>query len=82
MYEILNAAAESFNVGNPLCCKVQKYNHLLVNFEEVTKLDLLGKNEKARRLDVVQFQDMISTVQDDQILKVLKLSPVSAGKLS
>ena len=30
VYEILNAA--SFNVGNPLCCKSQKYNHSLVNF--------------------------------------------------
>ena len=25
VYEVLNAA--SFNVGNPLCCESQKYNH-------------------------------------------------------
>ena len=73
VYEIINAA--SFNVGNPLCCNVQKYNHSLVNFEAVAELDLdLRKNEKAlaRSLDVDHFHDVIRTVQDDQILKVLQ----------
>ena len=82
VYEILNAASdrESFNVGNPLCCKVQKYNHSLVNFEEVAELDLRRKIEEARSLDVDRFQDMISTVQDDQILKVLKSSAFRSRK--
>ena len=72
MYETLNTA--SFNVGNPFCCKVQKYNHSLVNFEAVADLDLiLRKNEEARNLDVDRFHNMIRSAQDDQILKVLNL---------
>ena len=73
-YEILNAGA-SFNVGNLLCCcKVQKYNHSLVNLEAVAETDLIiGKNEEARSLDVDHFHDMIRTaskVSDDRVLKV------------
>jgi hypothetical protein len=75
-YEILNSGT-SFNVGNSLCCKVQNYNHSLVNFEAVAEPDLiLGKNGEARNLDVDHFHDMIRTTvtakdSDDQILKVL-----------
>ena len=72
-YEILIAGA-SFNVGNLLCCEVQKYNHSLVNFEAVAEPDLIsGKNEEARSLDVDHFHGMIHTAKDsdDQVLKVL-----------
>ena len=79
-YKILNAASESFkfNVGNTLCCGVQKYNHLLVNFKAVAE-DLILRtnlNEEARRLDKDHFHNMISTAQDDsdEILKVFKSS--------
>ena len=76
VYEILNAASESFNVGNSFCCKVQKYNHSFVNFE-MAELDLiLRKNEEARSLDVDHFHDIIRTFKDDQILKVLKSSVI------
>ena len=76
MYEILNAASKSFNVGNPLCCKVQKYNYSLVNFE-IAELDfILRKNEEARSLDVDHFHDIVRTFKDDQILKVLKSSVI------
>ena len=74
VYEILNAS--SFNVGNTLCCEFQKYNRSLVNFEALGEDLILRKNlnEEARRLDMVHFYDtMIGAVQDDEILKVLRL---------
>ena len=77
VYEILNAS--SFNVGNTLCCEYQKYNRSLVTFEALAE-DLILRtilNEKARRLDMDYFHDMIRTAQDDEILKVLKSSAVS-----
>ena len=77
-YTILNAASFKFNVGNTLCCGVQKYNHSLVNFKAVAE-DLILRtnlNEEARRLDKDHFHDMITTAQDDsdKILKVFKSS--------
>ena len=70
MYEILNAASESFNVGNSSGC-VQKYIHSLVKFQAEAELDLiLRKNKEARSLDVNHFHDIISKVKDDQILEV------------
>ena len=75
---ILNAASFKFNVGNTLCCGVQKYNHSLVNFKAVAEDLILRKNlnEEARRLDKDHFHDMITTAQDDsdKILKVFKSS--------
>ena len=79
-YTILNAASFKFNVGNTLCCGVQKYNHSLVNFKAVAEDLILRKNlnEEARRLDKDHFHDMITgtTAQDDsdKILKVCKSS--------
>ena len=49
----------------------------------MAELDLiLRMNKEARSLDVDHFHDMIRTAQDDQILKVLKLSAVSVGEMS
>ena len=87
VYEILNAAFESFNVGSPSCqcCKVQKYIHSLANFKGVVERDvILRKNKEARNLDVVNFHDIIHRAvkdSDDQILKVLKSSDVSGNSI-
>ena len=85
VYEILNAAFESFNVGSPSCCKVQKYNHSLEIFKGVAERDLfLRKNKEARNLDVVYFHGIIHRAvkdSDDQIRKVLKSSDVSGNSI-
>ena len=80
VYEILIAASESFDVGNPSYCEVQKNDYSLLNFEVVAELDLiLRKNKEARSLDVDHFHDIFRTDNDDQILKVLKLSVASGN---
>ena len=51
-------------------------------FRSVAELDLiLRKNKEARSLDVDHFHDIFRTDNDDQILKVLKLSVTSGNRI-